>query len=215
METETEPLVEAIKAGDVERVRAILKEHPALAAAKKNDTSFVLLCLYAGKPEVAEELVAAGAPLGMFEACALGNVELVEKLLGADAKRTTVRAPDGHTPLGLACFFGHSAVAMLLLERGADVNAAAENNMKVAPLHSAVARRNRNITELLLSRGADVNARQQNGYTPLHGAAAAGDREICELLLLHGADKAAKAEDGKTAADLARERKQDTVLDLL
>ena len=30
-------LVEAIKAGDVEKVRALLKDDPKLAAAKKND----------------------------------------------------------------------------------------------------------------------------------------------------------------------------------
>ena len=49
-------LVDAIKSGDPEKVRELLRSDPSLAQAKKNDVSFLLLCLYAGKPELADEL---------------------------------------------------------------------------------------------------------------------------------------------------------------
>jgi ankyrin repeat protein len=208
-------LVDAIKTGDPEKVRELLKSDPSLAQAKKNDVSFLLLCLYAGKPELADEFEAAGAPIGLFEACALGRAEVVEQLLAGDAQLAKSYSPDGHSPLGLACFFGRTTVAMLLIERGADVNAASQNNMQVRPLHSAVARRSRSLVELLLARGADVNAKQQAGYTPLHGAAAAGDRELVEILLAQGADRAAKSDDGKTPQELATERGHADVAALL
>ena len=210
-----EALVEAIKAGDVDGVRALLREHPELAREKRNDVSFLLLSLYAGKPEIAEAFADAGAPLGIHEACALGRVEVAEKLLAEDPARAREVSPDGHSPLGLAAFFGQPLVAMLLVERGADVNLPSANAMKVAPLHSAVARKSRPIVELLLSRGADVNAKQQQGYTALHGAASAGDHELVELLVRAGADKSATSDDGKTPADLARERGYEPVLALL
>jgi uncharacterized protein len=201
-----QPLLEAIKAGRAEEVRELLRADPSLAAAKKNGVSMVRLALYVGHVPVAEEFVLAGAALDVFDACALGNLDVVERLITADAQLVRAFSADGHSPLGLACFFGKTSVAMLLIERGADVNAASQNNLKVRPLHSAVARRSRSTVELLIARGADVNARQQSGYTPLHGAAAAGDRELVELLLQHGADRAAKSEDGKLPQDLARER---------
>jgi len=208
-------LVDAVKAGDAEKVRELLKADPSLAAAKKNDLSFLLLALYAGKPAVADEFEAAGAPIGLFEACALGRAEIVEQLVAADGELVKTYSPDGHSPLGLACFFGKTTVAMLLIERGADVNAASQNNMQVRPLHSAVARRSRSLIELLIARGADVNAKQQHGYTPLHGAAAVGDQELIEVLVQHGADKRAQSDDGKTPHALAAERGHSAILALL
>jgi uncharacterized protein len=210
-----QPLLDAIKAGDVERVRELLRADPSLLAAKKNDVSLTRLALYVGQRAVAEEFVLQGAPFDVFDACALGDLTLTETLVTADPSLVKSFSPDGHSPLGLACFFGHTAVAMLLIERGADVNAASQNNMQVRPLHSAVARKSRSIVELLLARGADVNAKQQHGYTPLHGAAAAGDHELAEILLQHGADKAAKSDDGKTPHALASERSHSAILGLL
>jgi ankyrin repeat protein len=210
-----QPLLDAIKTGDLARVQDLLRGDPSLAGTRKNDVSVVRLALYVGHREIADAFVLAGAPLDLFDAAAIGDPNAVEQRLTEDPARVKSFSADGHSPLGLACFFGHSAAAMLLIERGADVNVASHNNMKVAPLHSAVARQSRNLVELLLARGADVNAKQQAGYTPLHGAAAAGERELCELLLRHGADRAAQSDDGKTPADLARDRGHATIAELI
>lgn len=200
---------DAIQAGDVARLTALLDENPALLRTAHNNVTPLLLALYHGQREVAQLLVARGAPVSFGEACALGNEERVKELLGADPSLLRSRTSDGFPGLGLAIFFGHGALARWLIEQGADVNAAAENPQRVAPVHAAAAVRDRETLRLLLERGADANAKQQMDYTPLHGAASRGDVEMAELLLAHGADANARAGDGMTPADVARKYGQE------
>jgi uncharacterized protein len=168
-------------------------------------TSPILAALYQGNRADAERL-ATGATLTIFEAAALGRDDAIRGLLDADASLANAWAPDGHTPLGLAAFFAGGSTVRLLLERRAEVAAAARNEMKVQPLHAAIASRNADAVKLLLERGANVNARQQVGYTPLMGAASAGREDFVDQLLANGADRLLVSDDGKTAASLARER---------
>jgi ankyrin repeat protein len=146
-----------------------------------------------------------GALLNLFEACAAGRLSRAEVLLERAPAMANGHSADGYPALGLAVFFGHEDVAALLLEHGADVNAASKNAQRVTPLHAAVARRNVKLVRALLDRGADPNAEQAGGFTPLHGAAYHGDREVVEALLSRGADARKRTTDGKTPADLARE----------
>lgn len=167
--------------------------------------SAVLMALYTGKPDIAEALASAAPALTIWEAAALGRDDVVAALVGSDRTLINAHAPDGHTPLGLAAFFGQPSTVLLLLDQGADPVAASTNDMKVQPLHAAVAGRNVEAVRLLIERGADVNARQQIGYTPLMGAASAGRQDLVRLLLDHGADRTLLSDDGKSAADIARE----------
>lgn len=170
-----------------------------------NPQSPILDALYHGRRDDASRAAAAAATLTLFEAAALGRDEVVEARLREAPQDVKAFAADGHTALGLAAFFAGPATVELLLRLGADPRAAARNDMRVQPLHAAVAARQRESVAVLLAHRADVNARQQQGYTPLMGAASAGRDDIAELLLQHGADPALTTEAGKTAADLARE----------
>ena len=120
--------------------------------------SDVLAAIYRGDREEAARL-AGGKELDVFEAAALGRTERLEELLDADASLANAWADDGFQPLGLASFFGHVDAARLLVGRGAEVNSASRNAMKVMPLHSAAATRDADlryaIAELLLEAGAD------------------------------------------------------------
>jgi ankyrin repeat protein len=86
--------------------------------------------------------------------------------------------------------------AKLLLEKGAEVNAAGSG--RETPLYSAVCRRESTaLAELLLSKGADVSARNVQQNTPLHEAARIrGNEAMIILLLSKGAD--VNAGDGFT-----------------
>ena len=117
--------------------------------------------------------------------------------------------------MGLAAFFGHTAIAQLLLEHGADINAASRNGQRVMPLHSSVAGQHLALTKLLLEHGADVNATQEGGFTSLQGAAQNGQHEMVELLLKYGADKNARSDGGQTALDIARAEGHEAVATLL
>ncbi|KAK2766263.1 hypothetical protein FQN54_007780 [Arachnomyces sp. PD_36] len=93
------------------------------------------------------------------------------------------------TPLHLA---SKPEILLLLLERGADVNAGGPNGRTV--LHTVS---EAEIAQLLLENGADVNIGDSDGYTPLHLASEPG---IVQLLLEHGADPNAKDLQGRTPA---------------
>jgi ankyrin repeat protein len=152
--------------------------------------SDVLQAIYRGDRDEAERL-AAGKELDVFEAAALGRMERVRDLLEDDPALANAWAEDGFQPLGLASFFGHPDVARVLIERGAEVNSASRNDMKVMPLHSAAATSDPalryELAKLLLDAGADPNARQQDEYTPLMAADQHGDTSLRELLLDRGA----------------------------
>jgi ankyrin repeat protein len=234
-------IFDAIQKNDPEGLTRLLDEEPSALDARRNGVSPLLWALYHGRPELARQLIARGAPVSFAEACALGDGEKALGMLGGtqaprfsggvntagrDAQRLAggtpalrddinTRSEDGFPPLGLAIFFGHGELARELIARGADVNAAAENAQRVAPLHAAAAVYDRETMRLLLERGADPNARQQADFTPLHGAASRGDEEAARLLLAHGADPKAKSADGKTPADVARERGYPNVAEFL
>jgi ankyrin repeat protein len=167
--------------------------------------SDILNALYRGQRDEAARLADAAPTLSIWEGAALGRDQAVERLLRSDASQVNACAPDGHFPLGLAAFFGHPSTVRLLLARGADVHNAAQNPMKVQPLHAAVAGRNIEAVAAILDRGADPNARQQAGYTPLMGAAAANREDIASLLLARGADPSLVNDEGKTAERIATE----------
>ena len=153
--------------------------------------SDLLQALYRGQRDRVDELLDADPELDVFEAAALGRTERLRELLDADPAGANAWAEDGFQPLGLASFFGHADAARLLVERGAIVNSASRNEMKVMPLHSAAAAGDPaaryEIAKLLLEAGADPNARQQDDYTPLQAADQHDDARLRDLLVEHGA----------------------------
>ena|ERR1041385_5343114 len=194
----------AIESGDLELLRQLIARDPA--AAQVRDTkgvSCLMNALYRGRHDMVEVLLASAPPLDIFEAASLGNGGRLGELLSADATLANSVSADGFTPLHFACFFRQEGSARQLLKAGAEPAAIARNNMKVQPLHSAAAARQRHIVEMLLHAGAPVNAKQQGGWTALHAAAQHGDRETAELLLEYGADPAQANDEGKTPLDLA------------
>ena len=186
-------IFESIKAGDVDAVKAAVGDDPSAAAARDDKgLSAVRAALYADKQDVADVLLDAKPELDVFDAAAAGDVDRLTELLDADGDLVNARSEDGFTPLHLAAFFSRGPAVRLLLDRGADVGAVADNEMQVQPLHSAVAAGSREIVAALLMAGADVNARQQGGFTPLMAAQQHEEEgEMARLLMDHGAEESA------------------------
>ena len=196
--------VEAIKAGELEKLRLLVDAEPSLSTARdENGVSLVMLACYYRRPEAAEALLIASRPLDIWEAAALGSEDVIQQLCRQQPELIHAWSPDGFQPLHLAAFFGQPTAVQALLNLKTDVNAAAHNPMSVRPIHSAVAGRNHDVVRLLIEHGADLNVKQHGGWTPLHAAAMHGDEALMELCLKYGADRTLKSDDGQTAADLA------------
>jgi hypothetical protein len=118
-----------------------------------------------------------------------------------DGKGLSPLSLSGLTPLGLAAAYGHRNVVELLLNQGANVNAA--DAMGQTPLHTAARYGSADVAALLLEHGADVDARDVLGATPLEWAALSGDKNVASLLIKRGATVNAQSSTGKTALHLA------------
>jgi ankyrin repeat protein len=208
------PLFDAIEAGDETGAIAIVRERPELARSHDEDgLSPLMQALYHGMEGVAAGLRDAAGDIDLFEAAAVGDVDRLEQLVrsGADPNAWS---NDGFTALHLAAFFGQPEAARLLIERGANLEAVARNIRFAAgahPLHSAVAAQDIEISRLLLEAGADPNSTQHGGFTPLLEAAQLADADMVDLLLGHGADPRARLEDGRSAVDLAEQAGREAV----
>ncbi|MFL5778683.1 MAG: ankyrin repeat domain-containing protein [Chloroflexota bacterium] len=197
-------LIDAVRSGDAHLVVEILREQPELAGARDaKGVSAIMLARYAGDRSITDALLAVDPPLDVFEAAAVGRIDRLGALLDEDASLSRARAPDGFTALHFAAYFGKPTAARVLVDRGAQIDAVAENETQVQPLHSATSAHQTEVCRLLLASGAPVNVAQQGGWTPLHQAAHVGDPELVELFLSAGADPSARAESGETPADMA------------
>ncbi len=200
-------LIDAIKRGDIERVKAMVTESPRLVDARGVDgQSVILTAVYHRQKAVIDLLVARGATLTLAEASAAGEFDRVVRLLAGSPEAVNEYGTDGWTPLHLAAFFGHSQVAELLLAHGADVAAVSRNANANTPLHAALAANRQLIAGLLAGAGADVNARDGGGNRPLHIAAANNSFDAMATLIAQGADVAATNGSGLTALAIATER---------
>lgn len=211
-----ESLVNAAANGDTESMDAILAGRPdLLKETLPNGLSPLTAALYYGRQTAVEWLLDKGVSVTIHEAAALGDEETIDYMLGIEPRLLSQVSFDGWTPLHLAAFFGGYEAAKLLLERGADVNARAANEMANMPLHHATAGSRTSMVYLLLERGADPNARMRGGIAPLHQAAERCDAGIVKLLLHYGADADAADDNGYTARRIAEERGHAAILEAL
>lgn len=199
---------ELLKTGDTDGLRRLLDEDPGAADARDaTGVSLLMHALYHGRRDLAEAVASKKRELDIFEAASLGRIErLRECLRDCDSAALNAYSKDGFTALHFACFFGQPGAARLLLEKGARVDAVANNATHVMPLHSAASSRNLEAARLLLERGAPVDARQQGRWVPIHAAAQNGDGDMVELLLAHGADAGITNDAGKTPEIVASDK---------
>src|SRR6185295_808854 len=94
--------IDAIKAGEFERVKAMVSADPTLIDARsRTGDSAILTAVYHRQKEIVNLLVARGARLSIFDACAAGETERVERLLGereSGAPGVNDYSPDRCTP---------------------------------------------------------------------------------------------------------------------
>lgn len=214
--TRQQELLAAITEGDVGRGRALLNEAAGpIHVQNEAGVSALVLAVYHGRHPMVEMLAAHWTPLDIVEAAAVGDAARVRELVEGDGGLAGAYSSDGFPVLGLAATFGHAETVRLLLDSGADVNAAATNGTGYNALTGAVSQRRRDVTKMLLAAGAKADYRYGPGWSPLHEAAMDGDAEVAAALLDHGAELNARNNDGKTPLALAVANQKTQVADLL
>lgn len=138
--------------------------------------SGLLLCAAPSQPETPSDK--------LFQAVRAGDVAAVRSALAAGGE-VNAKDPEGATPLMYAAFYPANADCLrLLLEHGADPNAA--NVFGASALIWGTG--NLEKVKLLVEHGADVNARSKLGKSALLVAASRdGAGPIVSYLLTHGA----------------------------
>jgi ankyrin repeat protein len=152
----------------------------------------------------------------IHDAARKGDAKKVKALLQADAKIVNDRDSNGDTPLHVAALHNQLAIAQVLLEAGADVNAKnSYGAFTPGDLWNVLGSNNhKDPVALLTVHGVDT-ADMKNGYTPLQLAVfSVGHKKMLELLVSKGADVNARAASGATPLFFAvlRDQKDDAQL---
>ena len=142
-------------------------------------------------------------------AARLGHQDVVALLISRKAG-VARRSPHGDTALMMACLKGHLAIAKLLVANGAQISQSGWT-----PLHYAAFEGRTEVVRYLLEKGADKDAPAPNGFTALMLAARGGHIDTARLLLYEDADLTVRGPKGETALGIARERKNQEIVDLL
>ncbi|MDO9011161.1 MAG: ankyrin repeat domain-containing protein [Gallionella sp.] len=230
------PYDAAVRAGNQE-VAAVLQQHGVKTSVKapvNSKMDELNRMLDSGRSP--DQPLPDGATL-LTTMVAMGDKALVERLLEKGAN-VNVKGTNGippliavfimpmmQTPLGLVMAKQANApkeliesmrkmqgqwreIALLLINKGADINVKAPNN-GMTPLHYAASLNYRDVAEMLLAKGADINARDVESRTPLYFAIMADAADMVGMLLDKGADNDAAGIVGVTLLHLAIASGQD------
>src|ERR1700741_3448087 len=95
--------IDAIKAGEFERVKAMVSGDPTLIDAhSRTGESAILTAVYHRQKEIVNLFVARGVSMSLFEAGAGGEMERVDRWIATDPATVHSFSADGWTPLHLA-----------------------------------------------------------------------------------------------------------------
>lgn len=136
-----------------------------------------------------------------FNAIRNGDLKRIEKLLEETPKLIASRDQRGSTPLILATYYNHAALADFLIKKGANPND--KDSSGNTALMGVCFKGFCEIAKKLILAGADVNHCNSMGATCLIYAATFNRLEIAKLLLEHGANVMVKDAKGNTALDHA------------
>src|SRR5215204_5039221 len=204
-------LVQAVKTGNVQTVRAMVKARVDANSAEPDGTTALHWAVQNGNMEMVDLLIRSGAKVSaanrygitpLTVACTAGTVAIAERLLAAGADPNGALS-DGETPLMTAARTGSAETIKALIARGANVKARERRKGQTA-LMWAAAENNVAAIRALIEAGAEINERSTGGaFTPYLFAIRAGHIGAARALIDAGVDVNQSLTDGTSALVLA------------
>jgi ankyrin repeat protein len=178
----------AIKAGDVERVKRMLKSHFNPNTRYSHEWTALHFAAKDGNNQIAELLLDGGAEVNALSALwetALDQARRHDHAAVAKLIERRCAKPGFQVSLHAAVYAGDLKWVKKHLDSGADINLRCKGQL---PLCIALERRHWSIGRYLLKSGADVKRAQSDGDTALHCAARYADEALIKALIRAGAD---------------------------
>lgn len=156
----------------------------------------------------------------LIQAIETGDIERVRRVLTGGAV-VNARTRAGLTALSVAVIRGYEDIALLLIEKGASLDARDKSGDRDnqhpgnSPVHYAAIYGRKRVLHAMLDRGVSPNLRDRNGRTLLMLAAENGHHDTVRMLLERGADPNARSAFGETALELAQRRDNPETVRLL
>ena len=217
-------LTKAVKAGNLQAVRALVKQGADVNARSGDGSTPLLWAVDGSNAEIARVLIAAKAKVDvatdlgvtpLLHAARSGDAAMVDLLLRAGANPSLPHA-EGETPLMAASKSGSVAAVRALLARGARVNDT-DKFQNQSALMLAAAEGHVEVAGILLEAGADPNKQAHatslstrknadhptGGFTALMWAARNGNDAMVRRLVKGGANLNLKNGDGASATMIA------------
>jgi ankyrin repeat protein len=166
-------------------------------------------------PRVAALIAGLSRPRkSLISAARKGDLLKVSGILYDQAKLDLIDSKSLDPAMYGAAQQKHTQIVRLLLEKGANVNAAGDREGKTALQHASK-HGHTQIVELLLEKGADVNLSDILGGTALQQASQEGHEQIVRLLLEKGAEVNIGNKEGETALIWASGNGHTQIVELL
>ena len=212
------PLHDAAQAGDLAQAGLLIMDDPsAVNVRDKRGFTPLSMAAQSGHVAVVKLLVEKGAAVDAKVNYPGAPAPVVAFYADpATVKLLTIKAPLkalGATPLYIAAKEGHVAVAKVLLDNGAAIDAKADD--AGAPLSIAARNGHLEMVKLLLEQGAAVDGADASGSTPLYFAAKEGHAAVVALLLDRGAAIEGTRNDRSTPLAVAAQHAQLNVVQVL
>lgn len=173
-----------------------------------------ILALTSGMALQSGPLHTSEANTQLFKAVLQNDVPAAKNALKNGAQVNNKLYDHGHaTPLHCAATFGHTEVARLLLDNGANINITADSNttaLQLAALQGHVP-----MVQLLVKRGANVNSQNTDGMTALIAATYQNNLPMVQCLVTHNADVNLQDNNGATALDFAKQDSNVAIINYL